>query len=98
MVGELMSEKTTDDLDADVHGAENKIDELGTDFTDALGVSWIYWIGGVLMAAAAWYEISNNVSPSFVGELVFGVSAILLFALAAVKFIGRWHATDLIQL
>jgi hypothetical protein len=93
-----MSEKTAGDLDADVHGAEKDIDELGTEFTDALGVSWIYWFGGILMAAGAWYELTNNVSPSFVGELVFGVSAFLLFFLAAVKFIGRWHAIDLIQL
>jgi hypothetical protein len=93
-----MSEKTATDPEIDVHGSEEQVDQLGTDFTDALGVSWIYWFGGVLMAAAAWYEISNNVSPSFVGELVFGVSAFLLFVLAAIKFLGRWAAVDIIQL
>lgn len=93
-----MSEKTATDPDVDIHESEEKVDQLGTDFTDALGVSWIYWIGGVLMGAGAWYEISNNVSPSFVGELVFGVSAFLIFLLAAVKFLGRWAAVDIIQL
>lgn len=93
-----MSEKSATDPEVDVHGSEEKVDQFGTDFTDALGVSWIYWFGGILMAAAAWYEVTNNVSPSFVGELVFGVSAFLLFLLAAVKFIGRWHAIDLIRL
>ncbi len=93
-----MSEKTAADSDVDIHESEERVDQLGTDFTDALGVSWIYWFGGVLMAAAAWYEITNNVSPSFVGELVFGVSAFLLFFLAAVKFLGRWSAVDIIQL
>lgn len=93
-----MSEKTATDPEIDVHGSEESIDKIGTDFSDALGVSWIYWFGGLLMAAAAWYEIANNVSPSFVGEVVFGVSAILLFFLAAVKFLGRWAAVDIIQL
>jgi hypothetical protein len=93
-----MSEKTASDPDVDIHESEEEVDQLGTDLADALGVSWIYWFGGVLMAAAAWYEISNNVSPSFVGELVFGVSAFLLFVLAAIKFLGRWAAVDIIQL
>jgi hypothetical protein len=90
-----MSEREVTDT---VHGSEEKVDQIGTGFLDAVRYAATYLVAAVLMTLFAWYEITNNVSPSFVGELVFSFLAVVLFIAAAIRLFGRWGAVDFFQL